>query len=42
MDGDFIVSSHQVSLGEDGTVEKLVGVVMDVTDRVAVGDDPGV
>jgi hypothetical protein len=35
MDGNLIVRSHQVDLGEDGTTEKLVGVVMDMTDRVA-------
>jgi hypothetical protein len=37
MDGDLILSSHPVDLGEDGTTEKLVGVVMDMTDGVAVG-----
>jgi hypothetical protein len=37
MDGDFIVSSHQVDFG-DGRIEKLVGVVMDMTDGVEVGD----
>jgi hypothetical protein len=29
IDGDLIVSSHQVDLGEDGTTKKLVAVVMD-------------
>jgi hypothetical protein len=42
MDGDLIVSSHQVDLGEDGATEKLVGIVMNMTDGVAVRDDPGV
>jgi hypothetical protein len=42
MDGDFAVSSHQVDLGEEGTTEKLVGVVMDMTDGVVVEDGPGV
>jgi hypothetical protein len=42
MDGDFIVFSRLVDLGEDGTTEKLVGVVMDMTDGIAVGDGPGV
>jgi hypothetical protein len=42
MDGDLIVSSHQVDLGEYGTTEKVVGAVMDVTDGAAVGDGPGV
>jgi hypothetical protein len=37
MDGDLIVSSHQVDLGKYGTPEKLVGVVMDMTDGVEVG-----
>jgi hypothetical protein len=30
-----------VDLGEDGTTEKLVAVVMDMTDGVAVGDGLG-
>jgi hypothetical protein len=42
MDGDLIVSSHQFDLGEDGTTEKLVGIVMDLTDGEAVGDGLGV
>jgi hypothetical protein len=42
MDGDFIVWCHQVDLGEDGTTEKLVGAIMDMTDGVAIGDGPGV
>jgi hypothetical protein len=42
MDGDLIVSCHQVDLGEDGTIEKLLGIIMDMTDGVAVLDDPSV
>jgi hypothetical protein len=42
MDGDLVVSSHQVDFGEDGTTEKLVGVVMDMPDGVAVGNCTGV
>jgi hypothetical protein len=42
MGGDLIVCSHQVDLGEDGTTEKLVGVVTYITDVVAAGDGPGV
>jgi hypothetical protein len=42
MDGDFVLSSRQVDLGEDGTTEKLVGLVMDMTDRVVVGDNQDV
>jgi hypothetical protein len=38
MDGDLVVSSRQVDFGEDGTAEKLVGVIMDMPDRVAVGN----
>jgi hypothetical protein len=34
--------SQQVDLGEDGTTEKLVGVIMDMTNGVAVGEGPGV
>jgi hypothetical protein len=42
MDGDLVVSSHQVDFGEDGTTEMLVGVIMDMPDGVAVGDGTGV
>jgi hypothetical protein len=42
MDGDLVVSSHQVDFGEDGITEKLVGVVMDMPDGVAVGNGTGV
>jgi hypothetical protein len=42
MDGDLIICSHQVDLREDGTSEKLVGVVMEMSHGVAVGDGPGV
>jgi hypothetical protein len=36
MNGNLVVRSHQVDLGEDGRTEKLVRVVMDMTDGVAV------
>jgi hypothetical protein len=42
MDGNLVVGSHQVDFGKDGTGEKLVGVVVDVTDGVAFGNGPGV
>jgi hypothetical protein len=42
MDGDLVICSHQVDLGENGTAEKLVGVIVDMTDGVAVWDCPGV
>jgi hypothetical protein len=42
MDGDLIVSCQKVDLGEYGKTEKLVGVVMDITDGVEVGDGPSV
>jgi hypothetical protein len=42
MNGDLVVRSHQVDLGEDGTPEKLVVVIVDMTDGVAVWDCPGV
>jgi hypothetical protein len=42
MDRDFIVSSQHIDLREDGTTEQLVAVIMDVTDRVWVGDSMGV
>jgi hypothetical protein len=45
MDRDLILCSHPVHLvedGEDETTGKLVGVIMNMTDGVAVGDDTGV
>jgi hypothetical protein len=38
MDGDLVVCSHQVDLGEDGTTEKLMRVVVDMADGVVVWD----
>jgi hypothetical protein len=34
--------AHHVDLGEDGTPEKLVGVIVNMTDGVEVWDCPGV
>jgi hypothetical protein len=42
MDGDLIVSLHQVAFGKDGATEKLVGVVVDVMNGVAVRNGSGV
>jgi hypothetical protein len=42
VDGDLVVSSHQVDLGKDRTTRKLVRVVMDMVDGVAVWDSTGV
>jgi hypothetical protein len=42
MDGDLVVSSHQADFGEDGTTEKLVGVIVVIPDGVAVGNGTGV
>jgi hypothetical protein len=42
MGGDFIAYSHQVDLGEDGTTEKLIRVVVDMTYGEAARDGPGV
>jgi hypothetical protein len=42
MYGDLILSHHQVDLGEEGITVKLVRVVMDMMDGVAIGDGPGV
>jgi hypothetical protein len=36
MDGNLIVCSHQVDLAEDGTTEKLLGVIMYMMDGVVV------
>jgi hypothetical protein len=42
MDGDLVICSHQVNLGENGAAEKLVGVIVDMTDGVAVRNGTGV
>jgi hypothetical protein len=42
VDGNLFVDSHQVDLGEDGTTEKLVGVVVNMSDVVAVRNGTGV
>jgi hypothetical protein len=41
MDKDLVVSSHQVDFGENETTEKLVGVIMNILDGVAVGNGTG-
>jgi hypothetical protein len=38
----LVVNSRQVDFGEDGTTEKLVGVIMDMPDGVAFGNGTGV
>jgi hypothetical protein len=38
MNGYLVVSSHQVDFGEHRTTKKLVGVIMDIADGVAVGN----
>jgi hypothetical protein len=38
MDGDLVLSLHQVDSGEDGTTEMLVGVIVDMPDLVAFGN----
>jgi hypothetical protein len=42
MDGYFVASCHQVDFGEDGTTEKLVGVIRDMPDGLAVQNGTGV
>jgi hypothetical protein len=42
MDGDLVVCCHQVNLGENGTTKKLMGVIVNMTDRITVWDCPGV
>jgi hypothetical protein len=42
MEGVLVIGSHQVDLGEDETTEKLVVVVMDMPDRVAVRNGTGI
>jgi hypothetical protein len=42
MDGNLVIGSHQVNFREDGKTEKLVGVIVDMADGVAVGNGTGV
>jgi hypothetical protein len=42
MDGNLVVRSHQVDFGGNGITEKLVGVIVDMADGVAVGNCTGV
>jgi hypothetical protein len=41
MDGNLVIGSHQFKFKEDGTTEKLVGVIVDMADGVAVGNGTG-
>jgi hypothetical protein len=41
MYGNLVVCFHQIDLGEE-TTEKLSGVVVDMSDGIAVGDGTGV
>jgi hypothetical protein len=36
LDGNLVVCSHQIDLGEEGTTKKLVGIVVDMLDGIAV------
>jgi hypothetical protein len=42
MDGNLVIGSHQVNFRENGTTKKLVGVIVDMADGVAVGNGTGV
>jgi hypothetical protein len=42
MEGHMVLSSHQVDFGEDGTTEKLVGVVVVRPDGVAFRNGTGI
>jgi hypothetical protein len=42
MDGNLVVGSRQADFGENGTTKKLVGVIMDMPDGVAVENGMGV
>jgi hypothetical protein len=42
MDGNLIVGSHQVYFGENGTIEKLVGAIMNMPDGVVGKNGTGV
>jgi hypothetical protein len=38
----LVIGSQQFNFGENGTTEKLVGVIMDMADGVVVGNGTGV
>jgi hypothetical protein len=42
VDRDLVVCSHQIDIRKDGTAEKLVGVIVDVADGIAIGNGAGV
>jgi hypothetical protein len=42
MDGNLILGSHQVNFAENGTTEKLVGIIIDMADGIGVGNGTGV
>jgi hypothetical protein len=37
-----VVCPHQIDLGEEATTREVVGIIVDVTDGIAVGDGSGV
>jgi hypothetical protein len=39
---NLVVRPHQIDLREDYTTRELVGIIVNVTDRVAVGNSTGV
>jgi hypothetical protein len=41
MNGNQVVCSHQIHFGEYRTIEKLVRVVVHMTDGIAAGNDGG-
>jgi hypothetical protein len=42
MNGNLVICFHQVDFGKHGETGELVRVIMDVRDRVTVGDGSGV
>jgi hypothetical protein len=42
MHGNLIVCPHQIDLGEEATTREVVGIIVDVTDGIAVGDGSSV
>jgi hypothetical protein len=42
VDEDLILCSHKIDLRDDIKIGNWVGVVIDITNGVAVGDGPGV
>jgi hypothetical protein len=42
MHGNLVVCPNQIDLGEEATTREVIGVIVDVTDGISVGNGSGV